>query len=53
MSEKAEYLERFKTLYRERNGVDLPEELAAQHFEQLIGLVGAIYQPIPAPPYGK
>jgi len=42
MVDKELYLQRFRELYRKKNGKDISDDLAMECFEKLISLVGAI-----------
>ena len=44
---KAKYILKFKELYRKKEGKDITDQEALEHFEKLTVLVSAIYQPIP------
>lgn len=46
MSQKEKYIQRFKKLYKQKEGKDLSDQEALEHFEKLIVLVEAVYQPL-------
>jgi len=43
---KQEYIEKFKELYKTKNGLEISDTDALAHFEHLVSLVSAIYKPI-------
>jgi hypothetical protein len=48
MVDKEPHLQRFKELYRRKNGRDIPDDLALEYFEKLITLVETITEHLPA-----
>ena len=46
MENKQSYIEKFKELYKAKNGQEISDADALAHFEHLITLVSAIYKPI-------
>jgi hypothetical protein len=53
MANKERYIEKFKKLYEVKTGNILSDDDALSHFENLVALVGAIYQPISKDSWGK
>ncbi len=43
---KEKYLLKFKEIYKKREGKDLTDQEALQHFNRLVILVNAVYQPM-------
>jgi hypothetical protein len=43
---KEKYIKRFKELYKRKSGKDISDQDAMEHFEKLIVLVSAVYQPL-------
>jgi len=48
MVDKEPYLQRFKEIYKRKNGKDISDDLALEYFEKLITLVGTITEHLPA-----
>ncbi len=46
MTNKQEYVDKYKLLYEAKTGKKISDQEALVCFEQLISLVGAVYQPI-------
>lgn len=46
MVDKAKYIERFKEIYKNKNGKVLDDVKALEYFEKLIALVEAVHVPI-------
>jgi len=46
MIDKQQYIQKFREIYKSKNGMDISNELALQYFEGLIVLVEEIYKPI-------
>jgi hypothetical protein len=49
MPDKEKYIQKFKELYRQKEGKDLSDEVALFLFENLIVLVGTIYKSFKKP----
>lgn len=47
MINKEKYIQQFKELYRKKEDKDLTDQEALAHFEKLVVLVEAVYQPLP------
>ena len=45
--DKAQYIERFKTLHKEKQGKDIDDATALECFEKLVELVRNVYRPMP------
>ena len=47
MTNKQIHIQKFKEIYKRKEGKDLTDQEAFEYFEKLVVLVAAIYQPVP------
>jgi hypothetical protein len=45
MLDKENHIKRYKELYKKKEGIDLTDQEALEHFEKLIRIVNVVYQP--------